>query len=78
MYLSAVEDAFGGEIDYAMLHKVYRSNPEGETRYSPAKCIGCVSEDLIGTPEPKHISPIASFSLLIFETRSLVPFIHAP
>ncbi len=56
MYLSAVEDAFGGSIDYAMLHKVYRSNPEGETRYSPAKCLGCVSEDIVGTPDPKHVS----------------------
>lgn len=56
MYLSAVEDAFGGEIDYAMLHKVYRSNPETETRYSPAKCIGCSSEDIVGTPDAKHVS----------------------
>jgi hypothetical protein len=37
-YLEAVESAFGLEIDYAMLNKVYRSNPEGQTRYSPAKC----------------------------------------
>jgi len=56
MYLRAVEDAFGTDIDYAMLHKVYRSNPEQETRYSPAKCIGCTSEDIICTPDPKHIS----------------------
>src|SRR5438876_6391907 len=34
MYLSAVEDAFGGDIDYAMLNKIYRSN-ETDTRYSP-------------------------------------------
>jgi hypothetical protein len=56
MYLSAVEDAFGGDIDYAMLHKVYCSNPETETRYSPAKCIGCTSEDIVGTPDAKHVS----------------------
>jgi IS1 family transposase len=55
MYLSAVEDAFGGDIDYAMLHKIYQSN-ESDTRYSPAKCIGCTSEDIVGTPDPKHVS----------------------
>ncbi len=56
MYLSAVEDAFGADIDYAMLHKVYRSNPEGETRYSPAKCLGCVPTTVTGDPEAKHVS----------------------
>lgn len=35
-YLSAVEDAFGAEIDYAVLQKLYGRNPENETRYSPA------------------------------------------
>lgn len=55
MYLSAVEDAFGGDIDYAMLHKVYRSNA-ADTRYSPAKCIGCVPQDVTGEPDPKHVS----------------------
>jgi IS1 family transposase len=35
VYLEAVESAFNLDIDYAILSKVYRSNPEGETRYSP-------------------------------------------
>ena len=39
-----------------MLQKVYRSNPEGETRYSPAKCIGCEIKHVSGVPDPKHIS----------------------
>jgi hypothetical protein len=39
VYLEAVENAFGGEIDYAMLIKVYELTQE-ETRYSPAKCTG--------------------------------------
>src|SRR5438093_7893844 len=56
MYLSAVEDAFGGDIDYAMLHKIYRSASDSETRYSPAKCIGCIAQDITGTPDPKHVS----------------------
>jgi NAD(P)-dependent dehydrogenase (short-subunit alcohol dehydrogenase family) len=39
-YLEAVEGAFGGDIDYAMLVKLYGENPEAEKRYSPAICIG--------------------------------------
>ncbi|MGA3172377.1 MAG: DDE-type integrase/transposase/recombinase, partial [Chthoniobacteraceae bacterium] len=40
-YLNAVEDAFGSEIDYAMLVKIYGHTPEGpEVRYSPAVCMG--------------------------------------
>ena len=40
-YLSAVEDAFGANIDYAMLVKIYGNAPEGaEVRYSPAVCMG--------------------------------------
>ena len=39
MYLEAVEGAFGSEVDYAMLVKLYGANPEGEKRYSPAECI---------------------------------------
>jgi IS1 family transposase len=55
-YLSAVEDAFGADIDYAMLQKLYGSDPQGEKRYSPAQCIGCKVETVTGDPDPKHIS----------------------
>lgn len=55
-YLAAVEDAFGGDIDYSMLVKIYGSSGEPETRYSPAKCLGCVSTAISGDPDPKHIS----------------------
>jgi IS1 family transposase len=56
VYIEAVESAFGLDMDYAMLHKVYRANPEGESRYSPAKCIGTTSAIISGDPNPKHIS----------------------
>ena len=56
MYLSAVEDAFGAGIDYAMLQKIYRSAVDGETRYSPAKCIGCLPQTIAGAPDPAHVS----------------------
>jgi hypothetical protein len=55
VYIEAVEDAFGAEIDYAMLHKIYASTQE-ETRYSPAQCIGCERKRMMGNPDPLHIS----------------------
>lgn len=39
-YLEAVEGAFGGDIDYATLVKIYGAAPEGQRRYSPAICTG--------------------------------------
>ena len=55
-YLEAVESAFGAEIDYAMLHKIYGADPDSEKRYSPAKCLGCDVKKISGDPNPKHIS----------------------
>jgi len=56
VYLTAVDNAFGEEIDYAMLVKIYSSNVEGQKRYSPAVCIGCKSHEVTGNPDPKHVS----------------------
>jgi IS1 family transposase len=56
LYLDAVEDVFGADIDYAQLVKLYGASGENETRYSPAKCIGCISKEITGQPDPKHIS----------------------
>src|SRR5579872_1485746 len=44
-YLEAVEDAFGDDIDYAMLQKIYSADIAGEKRYSPARCIGAVKRE---------------------------------
>src|SRR3990167_2218216 len=55
MYLSAVEDAFGSAIDYAMLQKVYGADPQAEKRYSPAICLGCKVETIAGNPDPAFI-----------------------
>jgi len=55
-YLSAVEGAFGAEIDYAQLQKIYGEPSESEKRYSPAVCIGCKCAPMIGDPDPKHVS----------------------
>ncbi len=56
VYADAVEQAFGSEIDYAMLVKIYGASNDGESRYSPATCIGCRTGVLAGNPDPKHIS----------------------
>ena len=57
VYAEAVEDAFGADIDYAMLVKIYgASNDSPESRYSPATCIGCRTGVLAGNPDPQHIS----------------------
>ena len=55
-YLEAAEGAFGSDIDYASLVKVYGPAPEGQRRYSPAECIGAVKHRVEGNPDPKHVS----------------------
>lgn len=54
-YLEAVEGAFGADVDYAMLVKLYES-AQDETRYSPPKCVSCESHRVSGNPDPAHIS----------------------
>ena len=55
-YLEAVESAFGAQIDYAMLVKLYGADPENERRYSPAQCIGAIPTVITGRPDEDHIS----------------------
>jgi IS1 family transposase len=59
-YLEAIEGAFGGDVDYAMLVKIYGAAPEGQRRYSPAICTGAHKHIIEGKPDPKHVS--TSFS----------------
>jgi IS1 family transposase len=58
VYLEAVEGAFGADVDYAMLVKLYGGDAqrESETRYSPAECIGTRTVCITGRPDPEHIS----------------------
>jgi IS1 family transposase len=55
-YLQAIEGAFGCDVDYAMLIKMYGAAPEGQRRYSPAECAGIKIEKITGNPEGQHIS----------------------
>ncbi len=56
-YLNAVEDAFGANIDYAMLQKIYGAAPEAAAvRYSPAICMGAKRAVISGKPDFAHVS----------------------
>ncbi len=55
-YLEAVENAFGGGIDYAQLIKLYGEEPKQEKRYSPAQYEGSKISRINGHPDEKHIS----------------------
>jgi IS1 family transposase len=57
VYLEAVEGAFGMNVDYAQLQKIYGAPTDAEQRrYSPAKCIGADMKVVSGNPDPKHVS----------------------
>jgi IS1 family transposase len=55
-YVEAIEENFGGDVDYAQLVKIYGAAPEGQRRYSPAICTGAVKHKVEGNPDPKHVS----------------------
>lgn len=55
-YVQAVEESFGGAVDYAQLIKVYGAAPETEKRYSAAECIGTELKYVTGNPDPRHVS----------------------
>jgi IS1 family transposase len=56
-YLEAVEAAFGADVDYAQLIKLYGASPENaKGRFSPADCTGIRKMPIEGSPDPDHIS----------------------
>lgn len=55
-YLEAIEGAFGADVDFAVLQKIYGPAPETEKRYSPAECVGIQERVIEGNPDPAHIS----------------------
>lgn len=56
VYLEAVESAFGSEIDYAMLVKLYEADSQPDSRYSPPECISCRTVVISGRPKMHHVS----------------------
>jgi IS1 family transposase len=55
-YLDAIDTAFGGQVDYAMLIKLYGPSLEDNRRYSPAECNGTIKTKIQGHPDLKHVS----------------------
>jgi IS1 family transposase len=55
-YLEAVDYAFGGDVDYGMLVKIYGGPDEPEKRYGPAKYVASEKRTITGNPSSKHIS----------------------
>ena len=55
-YLEAVEGAFGGEVDFAQLVKMYGPTVTAPGRYSPAECTGIKKIAREGNPDIKHVS----------------------
>jgi hypothetical protein len=55
-YVGAVEDAFGADIDYSQLIKVYSSDESTRERYSPGHVIEAIPKPITGSPDPGHIN----------------------
>ena len=55
-YLEAVEGAFGADVDYAQLVKIYGPTITAPGRYSPAECTGIRKRTVEGKPDPDHVS----------------------
>lgn len=59
-YLVAVDEAFGIDVDYAMLQKLYggmqNNQAQAQHRYSPGKCIGAIKGEVTGNPDMAHVS----------------------
>jgi len=55
-YLTAVPDAFGFDVDYGQIVKVYGAMPEHSTRYSPPVCLSARRTPVWGNPDEAHIS----------------------
>ncbi len=55
-YLEAVEGAFGADVDFAQLVKLYGNAPEGQRRYSPAECVGTRKRRITGSPVRADVS----------------------
>lgn len=55
-YVPAVEEAFGADVDFAQLIKVFRADPGAEARYSPPRFIRIEEIQRAGNPDPKHVS----------------------
>lgn len=58
VYVQAMDEAFGSDVDYAMLVKLYgdAAGHAQEVRYSPAECRGTMKGTVTGNPDDEHVS----------------------
>ena len=56
VYESAVEDAFGADVDYARLIEVFGDAREKSARYSPGECKATFTRTVQGEPDSDHIN----------------------
>jgi len=54
-YIGAVHKAFGNDIDFAQLVKIYGEGPKTEARYSPTQCMGTKKTVMTGAPDHNHV-----------------------
>lgn len=55
-YVDATEQAFGADVDYGQVVKIYDAEPVGAGRYSPPRVVAAKRYTIAGAPDPKHIS----------------------
>jgi IS1 family transposase len=55
-YVNAVDDAFGSNVDFAMLVKVYSGDETTRERYSPSEIVEAIPIPVMGSPEAHRIS----------------------
>lgn len=55
-YVDATERAFGANVDYAQIVKVYEAEPIGPGRYSPPRVVSTERSYFMGHPDPRHVS----------------------
>ena len=56
-YKDAIAFSLGARnVDFSQIIKIFRNNPESETRYSPGKCIGCDKVAVYGKPDLEKAS----------------------
>ena len=58
-YIDAMEEGFGGEVDHAILIKVYGATTADEARYSPPECVGC--QKIVGSGSPNLAAASTSY-----------------
>jgi len=56
LYVAAISNAFGDDVDYAQIVKSYEAEPIGPGRYSPPKDTGTEKTPVIGAPIAEHVS----------------------